>query len=718
MSKTANTLNYFEQLLLACSFKDAENQLDFIGKDKSNSVSSFELFYAKIRLLNKQGQYSENHTYFNHALELLDIINFNDDQNRIALLGIEKGIILHAIGQPKAAFQVLTKMATSIDETQNFELVCKVKLALGNWYLVENDFTHATQVVGDINRLLEKSKDDNINVTLLNCNLTGRIYIKKQEYDNALKYSKIAQKLAVKCGDIGEELIALNNIAISNVTQSQYQDAMEIFFDVLARSTAIAFRPLIARSLINIGSVYAQLFNFDEASKRYEEALSDYTDCLSSSTTVVLYNNIGNAAFSLLEYDKAIQSFQKCLNLALDTHYHEMIAHTYAQLSKTYIAKKQFKKAKKYADKAASLMKNLPDIGGIQINLVNLAQIAFFYKQYDLAIRYASKGIVLAKIKYDDFSKIRGYQLLADIHHAKGDFKAAYSFLLIHKAVQQEFSQLQYTRQVLDVEIKHVINEKQHEIERLQTENDLQAKLLMKQDELKKTNAQLVEVNGELRQFVYVASHDLKEPVRMISSYSKVLEERYGNLLDEKGLEYLGYVKSGAIRMNDLIDGLLKYSLIGKDEPAFKMIDMNDVMVICQSNLRLLINTSQAAFHIEKLPVVFGDFNLLVQLMQNLVTNAIKFVKKGEIPLITISSEKTDTNQIIHVKDNGIGINEYDQEDIFNIFKRLHTKSEYEGSGIGLAICLKIVQKMSGTIDVKSEEGKGTTFSIAFPLPS
>jgi len=165
--------------------------------------------------------------------------------------------------------------------------------------------------------------------------------------------------------------------------------------------------------------------------------------------------------------------------------------------------------------------------------------------------------------------------------------------------------------------------------------NILQAKLLVQQGKLKKTNAQLLEVNGELRQFVYVASHDLKEPVRMIGSYAKVLEDKYSDALDAKGLEYLGFVKNGAVRMNDLIDGLLKYSLIGKDKPVLKRVNIEDVLVICQSNLRLLIENSNATIEIGEMPLIYGDFNLLVQLMQNLIYGLInkknlKLIKKRD----------------------------------------------------------------------------------------
>ncbi len=718
-TKKTTTFDQFEQLFLSRAFDEAEEYLDV--EQSSESVrNSFNWIYAKVRLLKKKGQYSENSQHFQNAIALITSSkqNISFSVYEKALLGIEMGQVLVFQKKSEKALVVLNENHDYFKLNSEFVALGIAKIALGNLYLDENDFNTANEYANDALQLISELAEEQDNLKLQVCNLIGRIFVKKQEYDQALKYSELARSLAVNTGNIEEELIALNNIAISNVTQSQYQAAMEIFFDVLDRSSSIDFRPMIARSLINIGSVYAQLFNFDEASKRYEEALDNYYDCLSSSTAVVLYNNIGNAAFSLLEYNKAIQSFQRCLNLAIETNYQEMIAHTYAQLSKTYIAKKQYGKASGFAIKAYHLMEDLPDIAGIQINLLNLGQIAFFNQEFDKAIRYASKGIVMAKAKYDDFSKIRGYQLLADIHHAKGNFEDAYRFLLIHKAVQQEFSQLQYARQVLNVEIKNVLIEKQHEIERLQTENDLQAKLLEQQDKLKKTNAQLIEVNGELRQFVYVASHDLKEPVRMIGSYAKIIDEKYSNALDEKGLEYLGFVKNGAVRMNDLIDGLLKYSLIGKDKPILKSVNMQDVLVICQSNLRLLIENNNAKIEIGEMPSIYGDFNLLVQLMQNLISNAIKFVKIDEPPVINISSEQTKKHCIIHISDNGIGINEFDQEEIFNIFKRLHSKNEYDGSGIGLAICQKIVQKMEGTIKVKSTEGKGTTFSIVFPLRS
>ena len=215
--------------------------------------------------------------------------------------------------------------------------------------------------------------------------------------------------------------------------------------------------------------------------------------------------------------------------------------------------------------------------------------------------------------------------------------------------------------------------------------------------------------NAELEQFAYVASHDLQEPLRMISSYVELLAEDYQDKLGVEADEFIGYAVDGAQRMQDMIVALLEYSRVGTRGNPFEIVDCENVIQQATDNLQLAIEESGALVSHDPLPKVMADQIQLVQLFQNLISNAIKF-RSEEPPRIHISSKHEKKGQAFSVIDNGIGIAPEYQERIFVIFQRLHDREEYPGTGIGLSICKRIVERHGGQIWVESEPGKGSTF--------
>ena len=228
-----------------------------------------------------------------------------------------------------------------------------------------------------------------------------------------------------------------------------------------------------------------------------------------------------------------------------------------------------------------------------------------------------------------------------------------------------------------------------------------------------KLNEELLRSNKDLEQFAYVASHDLQEPLRMVSIYTQKLAEHYKDQLDQDALDYTKFAVDGSKRMYDLINGLLAYSRIRTHGKKFAKVDMNDVLKQVTNNLNLKIKEKKAVLKIKKLPVIFADESQMVQLVQNLVVNAIKF--SNESPVIHIGAKSGTDDFIFTVRDEGIGIESQYFERIFKIFQRLVRAEEYEGIGLGLAICQRIIERHSGNIWVKSEIGKGTTFYFSIP---
>jgi signal transduction histidine kinase len=240
-------------------------------------------------------------------------------------------------------------------------------------------------------------------------------------------------------------------------------------------------------------------------------------------------------------------------------------------------------------------------------------------------------------------------------------------------------------------------------------------------DTLAQQSQELARSNAELEQFAYVASHDLQEPLRMVASYLKLLKRHYQGCLDAEADEFITYAVDGAIRMEALVNDLLKYSRVDIQGNPFAPTDCTEVLKVALINLQLIIEDTGARVFYADLPTVMADEIQLIQLFQNLIGNAIKF-RGDDPPEIHVAVEYNDrkvyneTDQwLFSVRDNGIGLDPQQAERIFTIFQRLHTKQEYEGTGIGLAVCKKIVERHGGRIWVESKIGKGSIFFFTIP---
>ena len=229
------------------------------------------------------------------------------------------------------------------------------------------------------------------------------------------------------------------------------------------------------------------------------------------------------------------------------------------------------------------------------------------------------------------------------------------------------------------------------------------------QDELAEKVNELARSNQELEQFAYVASHDLQEPLRMVAAYTELLAERYGGKLDAQADRYIHYAADGARRMQTLIQDLLAFSRVGRQQAEFAAVNFEEVVDLAIANLQTVIAESQAIIKREGLPRVAAVQSLMVQVFQNLISNAIKF-RGNSTPCVEIAAERSSRQWTFSVADNGIGIAPEHREEVFAIFKRLHTRQEYPGNGIGLALCRKIIERHGGNIWVTSEPGKGSIF--------
>jgi len=258
---------------------------------------------------------------------------------------------------------------------------------------------------------------------------------------------------------------------------------------------------------------------------------------------------------------------------------------------------------------------------------------------------------------------------------------------------------------------------RQRIVDELEATRSAQASLDEQAAELRRSNA-------ELEQFAYVASHDLQEPLRKVASFCQLLEKRYGDKLDERGTEYIGFAVDGAKRMQVLINDLLTFSRVGRLNPTTTDVDLDAALDTALSNLSTAIDEVGAEIirPEDGLPHVDGDPTLLVMVWQNLIGNAVKFRREGVAPRVLIDCGRRirgdEFDWIFTVSDNGIGIPQEFADKVFVIFQRLHGRDAYSGTGIGLALCKKIIEHHGGTIWIDTSHTEGTRFRFTLPIAS
>jgi len=236
------------------------------------------------------------------------------------------------------------------------------------------------------------------------------------------------------------------------------------------------------------------------------------------------------------------------------------------------------------------------------------------------------------------------------------------------------------------------------------------------QQELARKAEDLARSNADLELFAYVASHDLQEPLRMVASYTQLLARRYKGKIDAEADEFIGFAVDGATRMQQLIRDLLSYSRLTTTAKKHSFTSAAAACSAALENLREPVESSNALVRVETLPTVLADTAQLTQLFQNLIGNAIKYRNERQ-PEIRVAAKPNGNEWTFSVQDNGIGIEPQYSERIFQMFQRLHTRGEYSGTGIGLALCKKIVERHGGKIWVESQPGHGSTFLFTIPWP-
>ena len=487
------------------------------------------------------------------------------------------------------------------------------------------------------------------------------VYLKSQNNELAINNCLKAQKLAEQLKDTTELTGALWTYGKIQYAQNNFIGALECHLKAVSLAEKIGDKRILTDCLIVVADDYMRLGDLNKSAEYYQKCLN-YKDYLSYYERPTLALKRGTLFEKRGQYTEAISALQESVKLATKGQFKDILQQSNKTLAQIY---------NKTGDKAKAY---------------NCLQTAYAYAD-TLFNEDKAKHVTEAQFKYDveqSEIKIHGLQL----RQSKLMLGTAIAFFSL-----VVFSLAWFLRQ--------------------RVKNNSALKL--KNTEIQLQNRRLKESNEILHQFAFASAHDLKEPLRNISSFTSIIQRRYLHLLPPEASEFMGFVIGGVKRMESLISALLEYSTVAAEkEGVVEETALKSVLDEVFKNLfRALHEKEGSIFYPDNLPILKISRLHLIQLFQNLISNALKFSVRP--PVVAIHFKLSKTELLITIQDNGIGMKQEYSEKVFHIFQRLSRSDQYEGAGVGLTICKNIVEKYDGKIWLESAEGEGTTFFISFP---
>lgn len=612
-------------------------------------------------------------------------------------------------------------------------------------------------------KIAEEESYDSL--VIKNLKLLGTTYFWASEYDSSLLYLNKAMKF-------GEEKSVLTHydsidIYVSFGNTYYYMGLLE---DAYKNRMRIVNLTKNSTDSIAIAENIYSLAELDQEREKYDEALKKLAFCIRvfesydySQGISICYEMIGNIHYKREEYEKALTNYNLGCKIDLKSNSDYGKAYCYNNLGSAYTQLGDFDNALIYLKKSLEIRLNADQREEIIESKISMAELYMKMGKCDLANLMLKTCLEdptiqnIKPIKRDIFEK------MYKVNKECGDFKIAFEYQEKYFKLRDSINNNITKKSLANLSSMHELESQKQQNQLLQKEKEL---ILVKQEQevselyswiisftllflvgviliglwmyrklyhynhnlsnhkqqiekqnqkLFETNDKLKSANSELEKFAYIASHDLKAPLRTVGSYASLLKRRYKDLIDDNGKEFLELITSGVHHMNQLLEDVLAYSNVERGEMKTTPIDLNDLVEKVLQTLNANIKEKEAQINYENLPTIIGNQTQVFQVFQNLIANALKFMKDGIVPQINIQSKQKGNLFCISIADNGIGIEEKYQAGIFTIFKRLHTQQEYKGTGIGLSICKKIVEKHGGEIWLESDGKSGTTFYFTLP---
>lgn len=578
-----------------------------------------------------------------------------------------------------------------------------------------------------------------------------------KKYPKALNHYFVAIKLCEQHGNMKYHAKSFLKISAIHTVLGDYEKAFQYQLNALEKLST-------AQDTTDIPNVYYEMGSTLFYQTKYSEALEYYDKALESFRKQGKKNKIYNCLAALGSVYGEMDNQPRSLEYSLQSlEYAEQLdyivgkAYSMYNISQNRMLMGNFEQALKDTKLALQLMKEAGDPIGELYCIASLGELYSKIGQHQTALPYIEDVVKKAQKAGEKTHLQRIYLQAADAYYRALQFEQAFVYQKKYIALKDTLVNAQTLNSMGNMKAQYDINkaESEQKITLLEKDNEILEQnnkikklyifvaailgfalflftiILFKNNRLQKQsnrllkeknkeihlqNQKLASSNKDLEQFAYIASHDLKEPLRMIGGYSTLLERRYVEQFDSNAKEYMGFIVEAVDRMYKLLGDILDYSKINNIEAPHEWISVKETVQVITQSLKSTIDESQAIVKVGELPVVYANRTQFMQLFQNLISNALKFRTDKQTPLIYVDCKIDASNYTFTVQDNGIGIEKEYWEKIFGIFQRLNGRDVYKGTGVGLAICKKIVEQYEGKIWVNSEEGKGSTFYMSFPI--
>ena len=578
------------------------------------------------------------------------------------------------------------------------------------------------------------------------------------ELNDAMKYYQAALDIATEMEN--ETLIRnyLNNVGLIHERKGNYNIAMEYYHRALGMIDEKKNKSTASILLNNIGLIHSHEGDHLKALQYFEKSLSIERELGNKLGISMALTNVGEQYSDLGEGSRALRYFEEALAISESIDDRIGVSMLYSNIGEVHLNDKLYELALDYFPKALKIAEEIGDKESVACVLNNIGKVKLKLGYYNESIASCMKGLHIAQ-KMGAKEVVKDiYQTLAENHAEIGNFKRAYEYHNYFKAATDSLYSEQKSKQIVELSTQYETQKRETEVALLkeqQARNEaiirqntilgwggaviiilvsviafilfyinrqkhaysqqLEEEVAKRTNELEQSNQELLKSNKELERFAYIASHDLKEPLRNIVSFTRLIERRLKDSASEEVHEFLSFVINNSRQMHILIEDVLEYSRIENIDSESSIIDLNEVLKTVVGVLGSTVKEKNVSIELKPLPKVRANSSQIFLVIKNLVENGIKY-NENENPVIKIEAKIVDGFHHISVADNGIGIEEQYFDNIFGMFKRLHNRGEYQGSGLGLSICKKIIQNLGGEIWVESAAGEGSKFVFSLPV--
>ncbi len=568
-----------------------------------------------------------------------------------------------------------------------------IQLALDNRKESEKAMHYIDEAIG---MSKEVGKQEQLATAL---DIKGGLFWFKCNFAQASEYMQSALDIWRVLDNKNKMAESYNNIGTIHYNTGNYRDALHYYLTATEYKEELDDALGLSRCYFNIAVLYAKREFYQKALDYHSKALSIRQDLKEDKGVIASLTSLAGIYTQLEHFTLSIDYYKEVLDLLESSENEYALSKVYYELGEAYNKTGNFYLGLDYLLKALKILEQKPYQADLAVCLLKIGRAYVQIKKYEAAIPVLEQSLNI--MNQIDLKKCLDevYHNMAKAYAELGKYEKSNQYLWQYTNLITQTYQNEKAKAIIEIETKYAIQKKEREIESLnRTQSDLQHQ------------------NQELYEFAGKAAHDLKEPLRMIGSFSGLFYRRYAPTIDEQGKEFLDIIQDAVERMNQLVTNLLQYAKAGKNALKVEKVDLNGVLSTVKQNLQLTIKEKNATIKVDDLPKVTANLTNMIQLFQNLIGNGLKFQNVGKQPIIEVTVEEKEGVYFFKIKDNGVGIEEENQQRIFEAFDRLHSKTEYEGTGLGLAICKKIVQGLGGEIWVESVYGEGACFCFKLPV--